>query len=504
MERLEDSRKSIILYLTIIGAAGLSLRLVYFPYDVPITLDAVSYFWYAIDTNVLGHFPDNYNFPNTGWPTLLSFFFTVFHSDNFMDYMTLQRLISVSVSVSTIIPVYLICRKFFNKQIALLGAAVFVLEPHTVQNSLIGISDPLYIFLIALSFAFLHSNNQKIVYLSFAMGALASLTRYEGLLFFGVLTVVFFTRYRKERRVLAKYAIACSIFIVVLLPSLYLRIQSTGDDGLTSHVVSGVLVANSIAINEENGLSQFIISGSESFIKYLGWIMIPYFVVLVPYGVFLIVKHRHHRKMSLFLSMIVLSLPAFYAYARQIQEPRYLLVLIPFFSVLSLFLLEKIWKRDRSYKVILIVILAGILISSTIFLELKKIDIEHEKEAYAVAQEVVKSANVVNSYYPESKFLKAASITNKEFPSLSSSVVPPLTVSTDGFSYLEEFIESNKKSGLTGLIIDNNEQRPDFLKDVYLHEEKYPYLIKTYDSAHYGYGYHVKIFKIDYEQFSYK
>lgn len=504
MEKSEGSRKNITLCLITIVAAGLLLRLVYFPYDVPVALDAVAYFWYAVDTNVLGHFPSNYGFPNTGWPILLSFFFAIFHSDNFMDYMALQRLVSVSVSVLTTIPVYLICRRFFNNQIALLGAAIFALEPHTIQNSLIGISDPLYIFLIALSFVFLHSNNQKIVYLAFAMGALVSLTRYEGLLFFGVLTITFFARYRKERRVLIKYAIACSVFVIVLLPSLYLRIESTGNDGLTSHVVSGVLVTSDITVNEENGLWRFIISGFEGFITYLGWIMIPYFVILVPYGFFMIANRWDHRKLSLLLSMIVLSLPAFYAYARQIQEPRYLLVLVPFFSILSLFLIERVWKKDNNHRVILIVVLVGILISSTIFLELKKIDVEHEKEAYAIAQVVVNNTKVVNGYYPESKFLKAASIADKEFPLPSNSVLPPLAVSTDGFSSLEEFIESNSDSGLSVLIIDNNEQRPNFLRDVYLHEETYPYLIKIYDSNDYGYEYHVKIFKIDYEQFIYQ
>ena len=34
-----------------------------------------------------------------------------------------------------------------------------------------------------------------------------------------------------------------------------------------------------------------------------------------------------------------------------------------------------------------------------------------------------------------------------------------------------------------------------------MNEEKYPYLIKTFDSQENGYKYHVKIFKIDYGKF---
>ena len=499
--KADYSHKQIIVYLCIIGAAGLTLRLFYFPYGVPVVLDAISYFWYGMDTTILGHFPESYNFPNTGWPTLLAFFFAIFHSDNFMDYATLQRLLSVSVSVLTIIPVFLICRRFFNKQLALLGSAIFAFEPHIIQNSLLGISDPLYILLIAFSFAFLFSNNQKVVYVAFAMGALASLTRYEGLLFFAVLTTVFFARYRKDKKVFLKYAIALSIFVLVLLPSLYIRVHSTGNDGLTSHVIGGAVVTNNIMTNEKNGLSEFIISGTENFVKYLGWVTIPYFVILVPYGFFLIFKHRDHMNLSLLLSMIVLSLPAFYAYARQIQEPRYLLILMPFFSVLSLFLIDRIQNRRFSYKIIVACVLAGVIVSSGVFLELKRVDLEHEREAYAFAQIVIKRTDIINNYYPESSFLKPASIASKEFPSLSSSINPPITISTDGYNSLEEFIEKNKKDGLSDLIIDNTEQRPFFIKDVYLHEEKYPYLIKTYDSAEDELSYHVKIFKINYDQF---
>lgn len=359
---IENSRKLTITYLVLIGIAGLSLRMAYFPYDVPLALDAVSYFWYAIDTSILGHFPDSYNFPNTGWPAFLSLFFTIWHSDNFMDYMTMQRFLSVLVSVLTIIPIYFVCKRFFNRQLAFLGAAFFAFEPHVIQNSLIGITDPLYIFLITLSFSFMHNNNGKIVYLAFAIGALASLTRYEGLLFFGVLSVLFFSKYRKDRKIFVRYALACSIFVLVLLPFLYLRIQSTGDDGLTSHVVSGVVVTNNIATNEENGMLNFLSSGFDGIIKYFGWTMIPYFVILAPYGFFVILKNRNSQNLSVLLSMIVLSLPAFYAYARQIQEPRYLLVLIPFFSILSLFLVEMGQRKTNNYKIITIVVLIGIIL----------------------------------------------------------------------------------------------------------------------------------------------
>ena len=47
--------------------------------------------------------------------------------------------------------------------------------------------------------------------------------------------------------------------------------------------------------------------------------------------------------------------------------------------------------------------------------------------------------------------------------------------------------------------MDNSIKQPSFLQDVFIHEEKYPYLLKEFDSKDFGYQYHVKIFRIDYE-----
>ena len=104
--KLDYIAKRTILYLIIISSVSLFIRLYYFPFDIPLTHDAVGYFWYAIETNVLGYFPSQYPFPNTGWPIFLSLIFGVVDSNNFIDYMTVQRLATIIISTLTIIPVY--------------------------------------------------------------------------------------------------------------------------------------------------------------------------------------------------------------------------------------------------------------------------------------------------------------------------------------------------------------------------------------------------------------
>ena len=66
---------------------------------------------------------------------------------------------------------------------------------------------------------------------------------------------------------------------------------------------------------------------------------------------------------------------------------------------------------------------------------------------------------------------------------------------------LTDFLIYGRDNGLEHLVVDNNQERPEFIKNVFLHEEEYLFLNKVYDSKEYGYNYHIKIFKIDYQKF---
>ena len=145
LEKLGFLQNSVVM-LTLICLFGLSLRMYFFAPDIPLTLDALGYFWYANDMSILGHIP-NYSASNNGWPVFLSVFFSIFHFDNPLQYMILQKSVSVSLSVLTVIPIYLLCTRFFPKSYSILGSLFFVIEPHIIQNSLFGITEPLSILL---------------------------------------------------------------------------------------------------------------------------------------------------------------------------------------------------------------------------------------------------------------------------------------------------------------------------------------------------------------------
>ena len=182
INKLNNSRRNQIIFLSLLVISALVIRLYNFPLDVPFFGDAQGYFWYAIDTSILNQFPVGHSVTNNGWPLFVSIFFHIIDSNNFLDYQNIQRFIGVIFSVLTIFPVYFLCTRFFKKSYSLLGATLFIFEPRLIQNSSNGTPESMYIFLIATLLYLFLSNNFKKIYLSFLIIGIISVVRYEGLL----------------------------------------------------------------------------------------------------------------------------------------------------------------------------------------------------------------------------------------------------------------------------------------------------------------------------------
>ena len=492
--------KKIIVSLFLIILSSIPIKLFFFPYEIPLTYDGLFYFRYAIDTSILGQLP-NTPLTNNGWPLLLSIFYSSFNSDNFLEYMTLQRVISISISTFTIIPVYLLLRRFFDYKYALLGSILFIFEPRMIQNSFLGLTDSLFILFTTSTLFFVLSSRIKIIYIAFSFAAFATMVRYEGVILLLLISILYFIRYRKNRKKLLKYSVAISIFILIMLPMSYAKINATGTDGIGASVLSGAEVYGvEASSNQENilvGIFSYAIGGLESLIKYFGWIMIPYFILFVPLGIFVILKQKNEHGFFIILSIIILSIPALYAYSRGIQETRYLYLLYPIFCIISIFAIKFLQERIKK---IITVIIIGIIISSTIFLIIKDTDYEHEKEAFEIAKYVSKYTNGINNY-PEAKYVRVTGMIN-EFPILSNSVSFGPKILAVNQESLIEFIKESKENGLDHLVLDGKSNSVGFLNDIFINEKKYPYLINIFDSTDYGYKYHIKIYKIDYEKFN--
>ena len=497
--------KKVVISLIMIITIGFLIRFYYFPYGIPITLDGIRYFLYAMDTSALGHLPMGYSFPNNGWPLFLSMFFSTFHLDNFLDYITLQRVLTVTISVATAIPVYFLCKRFFENTFALVGAALFIFEPRIIQNSLLGTTDPLFIFLVTTSLLLFFSHNKIAIYFSFTIAALSSLVRYEGLLLIIPFSIMFFVKYKNQPKAVLRYLVVLCLFILVLLPIAYLRIETIGHDGLLSSIIGGAKVTTTQGSIIADSQSKFsLVEGVYNLVKYLGYVLVPTFIIFIPLGIFLFLKSRNYNSNTLIITSAFMLIPALYAYGRDIQEPRYLFVIFPIFAIISLYTLKKISVKFQKQNITLIIVIGAVLITSVVFLEYKKTDSEHEKEAMQLSLLIHNLKGGVNDYYPESNYVEIAGMYNEKFPTLSSSIqYGTHVISLDGSS-IEDIVKLGKSKGLSYLVVDNLNDKPNrkpFFNDIFYHEEKYPYLIKVFDSSQHDYNYQVKIFKIDYEKF---
>ena len=514
--------KNPIFSLCIIGIVGLTIRLFYFPFGLPIISDGIDYFSYAVVSSQQGQLPVDWGLSNNGWPVFLSYFFSIFNSENFLEFTYLQRFLTIIISVLTIVPIYLLCSRFVNNKIAIVGAALFVLEPRIIINSLLGVTEPAYLLLGIMSLFLFLSKRLTIILISFFTLALCSTIRYEGFLLLFPFLIIFFIRFKKDKRIIQKIFLAIGIFCITIAPIAFATYEATGDDGiiapifgggidyLLTHVIQGIPDKGDVVYGEnieEDRLLTFASLGTMNTMKYFGWVLIPTFLLFIPIGVILLFQKKDYKTYTIILFGITMLIPAFYVYARGIEETRYLYIIFPIFCIISSLAIKKISEKFKKENLIILIIIIGIIISSIIFLDNKKIDNEHEIESYLIAKDITSIAGGINHYSPDSKYIHIAEISNN-WPVIP---LPPKEenynqsfdikkISPREYSSLKEYIKNSNERGLTHIVV-KEKNNVEFLNDIFYHEEKYPYLIKKYDSLDQGFNFQIIMYEIDYKKF---
>lgn len=500
--KINEKNVSIFVLLIIVGI-GLMIRLYYFSqYQPGFSDDAIVYFWYANDIKILGELP-NYVLTHGGWPMLLSIFFKIFYFNNFWDYIELQKFVSVILSTITIIPIYFLSNRFFGKYLSLLGATLFAIEPRLIQNSLLGVTEPLYILLLTTIFFLFLSSKKKIVYISFGLLGLSTLVRFESIILFVPLSIMFFLQFKKEKNIVKKYLLATMIFSLMLIPLILENTLIGNENVVTNRINAELLYIGGDLIKDSQNVPWYYSYNFENIVKILGWSMIPIFLMFVPVGIILMLKQWSKNNMFIILVVIFTLIPGFYALLR-FADVRYLFPTYPMFCIISLFAIKWYNEKIKQKKIFITIFLIGIVFSSILFLEYKvKVDEVHERESLSIAKEVIHNAKSVNQYSPESKYVIIAQMSESKFPILSSDFKKFPLLDYDANS-LEEYLKMGEKLGLTHLVLDGRDSiyRPIFFKEVFENEEKYPYLLKIYDSTRHNFKYHVKIFEIDYVEFN--
>ena len=529
------SNKSIAFALIGIILTGFLIRFLYYPYEIPFSLDASVYFSYAYEMAQNGEFPNGFILANNGWPTFLAVFFSILKTGEFQTFVDLQRIISITLSVLTIFPMYFLCKKFFPKIVALIGAGLLILEPRLISNSQLGITEPLFNLLILTALVTFFSKKNWI-YFSFAFLAMATIVRYEAFLLIVPFSIMFFVKSRRDNQKIFKFFLCLGIFILILCPMMMIKTETMGTDGILSHIFGGINAVSKYAIQgvphdhpdvvdfpgEENQfrLHNFLGVALSTMVVSLGIIQIPIFVLFLPIGIFFLAKKSEVKKIdykhvTLILFIIVSSIPILYSHGRDIVELRYYLTLYPVIILTCCFGIEKIRNKIRN-KILLIVVFSLVLFLTFTYLEYNKNNYELERESFEITSKALEISKKINSGSLYGSYITTASMIEK-WPNIDrpneakDRKISPFTKcigdSTggseciDGAKNLVEFIINGKNMGLDHLVIDEIEREPRFIQNIFLNEKEYPYLTKVFDSDEEGYYYHVKIFKINFEIF---
>jgi len=485
-----------IIQISILIMIALCVRFIFFDNELPLVLDSLTYFSFSHETKILGHLPEIITFTNLGWTYVLTFFFNIFSFNSAIEYMNLQKIITILISSLTIIPVYLLCKKFTEKKYAILAASLFIFDPRIIANSLLGLTDVLYIFMMTFVFVLFFNIQKKYVYFAFSLAALICLIRAEGVFVFIAISILFFIKFNNEKKIILKYLICLGIFLIILSPIIIERFELFQDEFLIQN-------SNELESIDKN-LTFNIIGGIENFTKFIGWVTIPIYILFLVPGFFLLIKKWKKQNWYIIIPMIVMSIPIFYAYSIPAQDTRYLFVLFPFFSIISIFSIKMLINKFQNPNKILPIILVILIIISSLFL-FEKMNPIHETESYLISKYLVENTQGINTIYPETKYIRSAEVVN-DFPNHIhknnfGEFVPKMNVFVINEKNLFEFIAKYENDGLTHIITDENTNRNKILVDLFKSENNYPFLEKILDTKELGWQQHFKIFKINYNDF---
>ncbi|WP_052755402.1 glycosyltransferase family 39 protein [Candidatus Nitrosotenuis cloacae] len=511
---------------------GLFFRLEYFDETIPISLDAVDSFSYAADIHTIGKLPENYDIAKPGWSFVLSGLFSFFNFDDTESYMQLQKIATIIISSVTIFPLYFLIKKFFEKKYSLLGVVLFAVEPRLIQNSILGGTEPLFIFCIVITALLSLNKNTKIVYLSFLAAGLSTYIRPEGLFLFIGISIAYILRHRNEKLIIPKYIVALLLYVLVLTPLMIHQEQVGMYDSIfvKTYKTSNMFFSfnedpsdtekdiNENLESKNNNPIKLMQTSLEYFVKYLGWVLIPMFILLVPLGFISFFRNLTMDKLTIIIITIIMAIPALYAYSYPLLETKYLYFLFPFFCIFATYSLklfiEKLHVRKSVFVICFIVIIATSILFSGF-----KFDNSHERESALIARHVVENTKIINDYYPESQyavsldvpktwseyktFFKNMDRVKKEYTRDELHHPRQVTIKDPtNFKTLDSFLQDSTRGKITHLVLDGKKDRPEFLNEVFYDETKYQFLKKVYDSKDDNLEYHVKIFKVDFELFN--
>lgn len=539
---LNYSKKKIIAAIIIIGLISLGLKLITFDPSLLPPEDTFGYTLRAIShSNGIFLEPER---KTLGWSLVASPFISLVNSDNFLDYVNTLRILSLSISLFTIVPMYVLGRKFFNEKYALVSSLLFALLPDLNYNSSQGLSEPIYILCVILAMNFILSRNDKITYLAFIMSGFAWMMRWPGILIFIITSIIYFLNSGISTRTLLKYSLCFFIFLIVVSPMLINRYAEYEDPlyfSQTPQLFTGdysrLLAENTKDIEysasqyiEDNGilsfLEKFLGEGLTNIGSLLLRITFPFLIILFPIGIFFSIRpfDQNTKFIRSLWIMILISLFSMITYIAVVPEKRLLFSILPFIIIIGTIPIQRLiqyglstFSFTNNMKNIALITIILFIIALSLFATLRYdlVDNTENKERIQFGDYLTK--NLKGNIIDAGNTLQGLSFSQLSYPVGNFKTFDPrlndnnlqnslqlIQISIHGET-LNSFILNSELNQVKYISISEKgitEQWYPFLSEVYDNEEKYPYLEKIFDSEENGYDrFKVKVFEINYDIF---
>lgn len=534
-------KNSIIICLILIAFVSLCFKLYFVDFSIPVNSDNLAYV-----LNAIAHSNGDFNHPSErsiGWSLFLSPFFSLMNSENFLDYSNLAKIISIGVSTSTIFVIYKVGRKFFDERYSIMVAVLFAFLPHLNYNSVMALSEPLFILSILISVYFLFNEKSKYIIISLAFVAFSYWIRLNGIVFLFIVSITYLLTFKKSRTFVTNYGIALVVFLIIIAPMLIQKNDQFDDpfyssyqdvmfsknyEELITNISLDVKTSASSHI-EKYGVLDFIntffITGFVNSLTILSKISFPYLFILIPFGILFSFRAFDQKSQYIRANWIfILTSLFFMSYILSIvPEKRFIFFLMPFLILFSVIPIQRVseyglstFSFSRKQKDLFLVIITIIIIILSGFFALRydKVDTTLENEKINFAEFLLQNleGNTLRDFGGSTDYIN--SIILLEYNDFNNFKINYWTDDIERKKFvfqeigisaenIENLILKGESLNLNYLISNNN---PTFyntyVDEIYHNEEKYPYLIKIFDSNDSGYEkLKIKVFKIDYQKF---
>ena len=540
--KLQLSRSNVVLYLILIVIISLGLKLYLVDFSLPVNSDNLAYVLNGIahSNGDFDHSPSR----SIGWSLFLSPFFSLMNSNDFLDYSNVAKIISIGVSTTTIFLIYKVGRKFFDERYSLVAACLFAFLPQLNYNSVMALSEPLFIFSILASFYFLLNDKSKFIIPALAFVGFSYWIRLNGIIFFLIISLIYILTFKKSRIFLRNYGIGLVIFLIIISPILLQKYEQFGDPFYSSYqdkmfsnnyeeLISNLSLnteASASSYIENNGILDFMytffISGIFNSMIMLSKLSFPYIFILIPFGILFSFRAFDQKSQYTKANWIfILSSILFMSFILSVvPEKRFLLFLMPFLVLFSVIPIHRVTEyglstfslsRNQKNAFLVIVIIIVIILSGLFTLRYEKLDPGLENEKMDFAQYALENlhGNTLRDFGGGTDYIN--SVILLDYNNFQDFKISSLADDTErsklayqeigvSASNIEDLILKGEPLNLNYLISNQHDTfYYPFVDQVYHNEEQYPYLIKIFDSHEHGYEkLKIKVFEIDYEKFN--